>query len=59
MALKDISQYYENNGLILNLNKTDLISFSLKESYKSLLVGINNKTVAQSSVIKYLEVFID
>lgn len=59
IAVKDISKYCLENGLILNPNKTELISFSTKDLNKSLLVRINNKTIEQSSVVKYLGVYID
>lgn len=58
-AVSLVQGYCDKNGLILNEGKTELVYFYLKDLNKSLLVKLNNQTIEQSHVVKFLGVFID
>lgn len=58
-AVSKMTSFCEENGLVLNQSKTEMMFFSLTDLNKSLLVRINNQTIKQTSVVKYLGVLID
>ena len=55
-----ISEWFQNNQLVLNLNKTQLIKFtSSKSSTYPLHVSYNNQAITVAENIKFLGVYLD
>lgn len=58
-AVNRMVNFCQNNGLILNESKTEMILFTLTDLNKSLLVKMHNKTIEQTKVTKYLGILLD
>lgn len=52
-------QYCSHNGLNLNLHKTNVLTLSTKPLDFSLLIKMENKSIAQYNTVKYLGLQID
>lgn len=61
IQLANIKQFFRENQLMLNINKTNLISFKTKQN-KSLLspyITIDNESIPESENTKFLGLYID
>lgn len=59
MCTKNMENYCNNNGLLLNTSKSQLISFTTRENNCSLLVKTSSKSLIQSPAVKFLGIEID